>query len=102
MSLLLELHQTGRQVIILHLGVMYLKHNQRMDNKIKIEVGEEEIKDMVEDINRDIHSKDTHNKDTHNKGTHNRDTHIRVEATTNNNNLCTYNNSIVVVQDKVV
>jgi len=97
MSLLLEPHQIGRQVITLHLGVMYLKHNQRMDNKIKIEVGEEETKDMVEDISRDIHSMDIHNK-----GTHNRDTHSRVGATTNNNNLCTYNKSIVVVQDKVV
>ena len=68
---------------MLHLGDMFLKHNQLMANRIKIEVGEEaNNKGMVEDIN----------KDTHNK-----------EGTINNNSsLCMYNKNIVVVQDRVV
>lgn len=83
---------------MLHPGDMFLKHNRLMANKIKIEVGEEaNIKGMVEDINKDTHSKGTHNKDTHNKGTLNK------EGTINNNSsLCMYNKNIVVVQDKVV
>lgn len=78
---------------MLHLGDMFLKHNQLMANRIKIEVGEEaNNKGMVEDINKDTHSKGTHNKDTLNK-----------EGIINNNSsLCMYNKNIVVVEDRVV
>lgn len=78
---------------MLHLGAIYLKHNQLMANRIKIEVGEEaNNKDMAEDIN----------KDTHNKGTHNKDTLNKEDTINNNSSLCMCNKNIVVVRDRVV
>jgi hypothetical protein len=98
MLLQLVPHQIGRRVIMLHLGDMFLKHNQLMANRIKIEVGEEaNNKGMVEDINKDTHSKGTHNKDTLNKDTLNKEGIIN-----NNSSLCMYNKNIVVVEDRVV